>query len=56
MIRWAAGVPDRALIGRTLITLGAGADVSIVEELVESGPIPPVTPSWVNRCSRGPWR
>jgi len=38
MIRWAAGVPERALIGRTLITVGEGADASIVEELIPSGP------------------
>jgi Fe-S cluster assembly scaffold protein SufB len=39
VIRWAVGAPDRALIGRTLIRIGDGADVSIVEELVGSGPI-----------------
>ncbi len=38
VIRWAAGVPDRALIGRTIITVGDGADASIVEELIPSGP------------------
>lgn len=38
VIRWAAGVPDRALIGRTLITIGDGAEASIVEELIPSGP------------------
>ncbi len=43
VIRWGVGVPDRALIGRTVITLGDGADVSIVEELVESGPTPSET-------------
>ncbi len=39
VIRWAVGAPDRALIGRTRIVIGDGADVSIVEELVASGPI-----------------
>ena len=39
VIRWAVGAPDRALIGRTRIEIGDGADVSIVEELVASGPI-----------------
>jgi Fe-S cluster assembly scaffold protein SufB len=41
VLRWAAGAADRALIGRTLISLGDGASASIVEELVASGPIPP---------------
>ena len=31
--------PDRALIARTLIRIGDGADVSLLEELVPSGPI-----------------
>jgi len=35
VLRWAAGAP-RALIGRTLIVLGDGAEASIVEELVAS--------------------
>jgi Fe-S cluster assembly scaffold protein SufB len=39
VIRWAVGAPDRALIGRTRIVIGDGADVSIVEELVASGPL-----------------
>ena len=38
VIRWAAGVPDRALITRTVVRLGAGAAASLVEELVPSGP------------------
>jgi Fe-S cluster assembly scaffold protein SufB len=38
VIRWAAGVPDRALITRTVVRLGAGAAASLVEELVASGP------------------
>jgi Fe-S cluster assembly scaffold protein SufB len=40
VIRWSAGEPGRALIGRTRISLGDGAEASIVEELVSSGPIP----------------
>ena len=36
VIRWAVGVADRALVTRTLIRLGAGAQASVVEELVES--------------------
>jgi Fe-S cluster assembly scaffold protein SufB len=38
IVRWAAGVPDRALITRTIVHLGAGAEASLVEELVPSGP------------------
>ena len=34
VIRWALGAPDRALISRTLVRLGAGATASVVEELV----------------------
>ena len=37
--RWAAGVPDRALITRTVVQLGAGSSASLVEELVASGPV-----------------
>jgi Fe-S cluster assembly scaffold protein SufB len=40
VLRWSAGLRDRALIGRTLIDLGDGAEASIVEELEASGPIP----------------
>jgi Fe-S cluster assembly scaffold protein SufB len=39
VIRWAVGAPDRALIGRTRIRVGDGAEASIVEELQPSGPI-----------------
>ena len=39
VIRWAVGAPDRALIARTLIRIGDGADVSLLEELVPSGPV-----------------
>ncbi|MFI5225952.1 MAG: SufB/SufD family protein [Candidatus Limnocylindrales bacterium] len=38
VIRWAAGVPDRALITRTIVRLGSGAAASLVEELIPSGP------------------
>ena len=36
IVRWAVGVPDRALLTRTLVRLGDGAEASIVEELVPS--------------------
>jgi Fe-S cluster assembly scaffold protein SufB len=36
VIRWAVGEPDRALLTRSLIRLGAGARASVVEELVAS--------------------
>ena len=39
-MRWSVGAADRALIGRTLVDLGDGAEATIVEELVPSGPIP----------------
>jgi Fe-S cluster assembly scaffold protein SufB len=38
VVRWQAGVPDRALVSRTLVRLGVGSHASIVEELVPSGP------------------
>jgi len=37
-IRWLAGEPDRALISRTLISLGEGASATVLEELVSSAP------------------
>ncbi len=37
VIRWAVGAPDRALLTRTVIELGDGAEASLVEELVPSG-------------------
>ncbi len=40
VLRWSVGVSDRALIGRTRISLGEGAQASIVEELGPSGLIP----------------
>jgi Fe-S cluster assembly protein SufD len=36
VIRWAVGEPDRALVTRTLVRLGDGAQASLVEELVAS--------------------
>ncbi|MBK5289336.1 MAG: SufD family Fe-S cluster assembly protein, partial [Acidimicrobiia bacterium] len=37
LVRWRSGNPDRAMITRTLVRLGAGAHASIVEEQVPSG-------------------
>ena len=37
LIRWGSGNPGRALVTRTFVHLGVGANVSIVEELVASG-------------------
>jgi Fe-S cluster assembly scaffold protein SufB len=34
VIRWAVGAADRALVTRSLVRLGAGAQASVVEELV----------------------
>jgi Fe-S cluster assembly scaffold protein SufB len=38
VIRWPGASPGRALISRTIVTLGAGASASIVEEQVPCGP------------------
>ena len=38
VLRWAVGVPDRALLTRTVIELGAGASAKVLEELVPHGP------------------
>ncbi len=38
VLRWATGTPERALLTRTLIRLGEGAEASLVEELVAAGP------------------
>ena len=35
--RWALGAPGRALLTRTIIELGEGAEATFVEELVDSG-------------------
>ncbi len=37
VVRWAVGTPDRALVTRTVVRVGDGAQASIVEELVASG-------------------
>ncbi len=37
VLRWAVGAPDRALLTRTIIDLGAGAKAAVVEELIPSG-------------------
>ncbi len=36
IVRWATGLPDRALLSRTIITLGDGATATFLEELVAS--------------------
>jgi Fe-S cluster assembly scaffold protein SufB len=38
VIRWAAGVPQRALLTRTIVELGDGAKASLLEEFLPSGP------------------
>jgi Fe-S cluster assembly scaffold protein SufB len=38
VIRWPGAAPGRALISRTIVTLGAGASAAIVEEQVPCGP------------------
>jgi Fe-S cluster assembly scaffold protein SufB len=38
LVRWRSSAPERALITRTLVRLGRGARVSLVEEQVPSGP------------------
>ena len=38
VLRWPGAAPGRALISRTIVTLGVGASASIVEEQVPSGP------------------
>jgi Fe-S cluster assembly scaffold protein SufB len=38
MLRWLSAAPGRALISRTIVSLGAGASASIVEEQVPCGP------------------
>jgi Fe-S cluster assembly scaffold protein SufB len=43
VLRWSVGVAGRALIARTLISLGDGAEATVVEELGASGVIPPDT-------------
>jgi Fe-S cluster assembly scaffold protein SufB len=38
ILRWKAGVPERALLTRTIVDLGDGARASLLEEFVPSGP------------------
>ncbi|HTK45204.1 MAG TPA: SufD family Fe-S cluster assembly protein [Patescibacteria group bacterium] len=38
VLRWPGAAPGRALISRTIVTLGAGASAAIVEEQVPCGP------------------
>ena len=38
VLRWPSAAPGRALITRTIVTLGAGASASLVEEQVPCGP------------------
>ena len=38
VLRWPSAAPGRALITRTIVTLGAGASASLVEEQVACGP------------------
>jgi Fe-S cluster assembly scaffold protein SufB len=38
LVRWRSSAPQRALITRTLVSLGAGATASLVEEQLPSGP------------------
>ena len=38
VLRWPSGAPGRALVTRTIITLGQGASAKLVEELVPCGP------------------
>jgi len=38
VLRWPGAAPGRALISRTIMTMGAGASASIVEEQVPCGP------------------
>jgi len=37
LVRWGSGNPERALITRTIVRLGTGADLTLVEEQVPSG-------------------
>jgi Fe-S cluster assembly scaffold protein SufB len=38
VLRWPSAAPDRALITRTVVSLGKGASAKLVEELVPCGP------------------
>jgi Fe-S cluster assembly scaffold protein SufB len=37
-LRWPSAAPERALVTRTIVTLGTGASAQLVEELVPCGP------------------
>ncbi len=39
IVRWKVGAPGRSLLTRTFVRLGAGAEASLVEELVEAAPL-----------------
>jgi Fe-S cluster assembly scaffold protein SufB len=41
VFRWSVGAVGRALIGRTIVTIGDGAEATIIEELGPSGVLPP---------------
>jgi Fe-S cluster assembly scaffold protein SufB len=41
IIRWRVGAPDRALLSRSVIALGAGATATVLEELVASDAVVP---------------
>jgi Fe-S cluster assembly protein SufD len=38
LVRWLSGNPERALVSRTIVRVGAGASARLVEELAPSGP------------------
>jgi Fe-S cluster assembly scaffold protein SufB len=40
LLRWSVGVADRALISRTVISLGDGTEATVLEELGASGVVP----------------
>ena len=44
IVRWAAGAAGRALLSRTIIALGDGAQAVVLEELVGSGAASPASP------------
>ena len=56
VLRWAVGAPDRALLTRTIVELGEGAEASLVEELVPSDARVAGSPVAVRRHDRGPPR
>ena len=50
IVRWAVGTPGRALMTRTIVRLGDGAEASVVEELVgpDGGPAPAGSQAFVS--------